>query len=284
MRLLAAALTGTAVVAAVACGSPVSSAADAAAGGSAPAPAPAPAVTVATPEVRLMLEVVATYPHDPAAFTQGLLWHSGKLYESTGMYGTSSLREVELATGRIVRRVDLAPAEFAEGLALAGDHLFQLSYQGERGWVWDLETFTRVREFGYRGEGWGLTFDGSELIQSDGSSRLTFRSPADFSVRRELAVMRAGRPQFYLNELEWVNGELWANVWQSDEILRIDPRTGRVTGSVDASQLLSPEERRRTDVLNGIAWDSERGLFLLTGKYWPKLFAVAIRSPAPPVP
>jgi glutamine cyclotransferase len=275
LRLLAAALTGTAVVAAVACGSPGSSAADAPAGGSAPAAA------VATPEIRLALEVVATYPHDPAAFTQGLLWHRGKLYESTGMYGTSSLREVELASGRIVRRVDFAPAEFAEGLALAGDQLFQLSYQGERGWVWDLETFTRVREFAYRGEGWGLTFDGSELIQSDGSSRLTFRSPADFSVRRELAVMRAGRPQFYLNELEWVNGELWANVWQSDEILRIDPRTGLVTGSVDASQLLSPEERRRADVLNGIAWNAERGLFLITGKYWPKLFAVAIRSPAP---
>ena len=122
------------------------------------------------------------------------------------------------------------------------------------------------------------------MIQSAGSPRLTLRSPADFSVLRELAVVRAGRPQFYLNELEWVNGEIWANVWQSDEILRIDPRTGLVTGSVDASQLLSPEERRRTDVLNGIAWDSERGLFLLTGKYWPKLFAVAIRSPAPPVP
>ena len=238
----------------------------------------------AAAEVRLTLEVVATYPHDPAAFTQGLLWHRGKLYESTGMYGTSSLREVELTSGRIARRLELAPDQFAEGLALAGGELFQLSYQGEHGWVWDVGTFTKVREFAYRGEGWGLTFDGSALIQSDGSSRLTFRSPADFSVLRELAVVRAGRPQFYLNELEWVNGEIWANVWQSDEILRIDPRTGLVTGSVDASQLLSPEERRRTDVLNGIAWDSERGLFLLTGKYWPKLFAVAIRSPAPSVP
>lgn len=278
MRFLAAALTGAVFVAAIACGAPGSSAADETADGAALETAAAAA------EVRLTLEVVATYPHDPAAFTQGLLWHRGKLYESTGMYGTSSLREVELTSGRIARRLKLAPDQFAEGLALADGELFQLSYQGEHGWVWDVETFTKVREFAYRGEGWGLTFDGSALIQSDGSSRLTFRSPADFSVLRELSVVRAGRPQFYLNELEWVNGEIWANVWQSDEILRIDPRTGLVTGSVDASQLLSPDERRRTDVLNGIAWDSERGLFLLTGKYWPKLFAVAIRSPAPPAP
>ena len=229
------------------------------------------------------MDVVATYPHDPGAFTQGLLWHRGSLYESTGMYGTSSLREVELATGRVLRRVDLDPSLFAEGLALAGDRLVQLTYQSEIGWVWDLETFSRLSEFTYRGEGWGLTFDGTDLIESDGSSRLSFRSPADFSLRRELAVHRGGRPQFYLNELEWVNGEIWANVWQSDEILRIDPRTGEVTGSVDASQLLAPEERRHTDVLNGIAWDPERKLFLLTGKYWPKLFAVSIRS-APSVP
>ncbi len=242
------------------------------------------AASAAPPEVRLELEVVATYPHDPGAFTEGLLWHRGKLYESTGMYGSSSLREVELATGRVLRRQDLDPQQFGEGLALAGGELFQMTYQAEIGWVWDLASFTQLRGFRYRGEGWGLTFDGSQLIQSDGSSRLTFRSPADFSPLGELTVTRAGKPQFYLNELEWVKGEIWANVWQSDEILRIDPATGRVTGSVDAAQLLAPEERRRCDVLNGIAWDAERGLFLLTGKYWPKLFAVAIRTPAPTKP
>lgn len=276
MRLLAAGLSVAGVAVVVACGSPVSSAAGERASTTAVA-SPASAA----PEARLELEVVASYPHDPRAFTQGLLWHRGRLYESTGMYGSSSLREVEPATGRIVRRLDLDPQQFAEGLALVGDRLFQLTYQSELGWVWDLGTFTRLGEFSYRGEGWGLTFDGTSLIQSDGSARLTFRSPEDFSTRRELLVVRGGRPQFYLNELEWVNGEIWANVWQSDEILRIDPRTGEVTGSVDASQLLSPEERRGTDVLNGIAWDAERGLFLLTGKYWPKLFAVAIRPPAP---
>ena len=242
------------------------------------------ATVPASPEIRLELEVVATYPHDSSAFTQGLLWHRGKLYESTGMYGQSSLREVELETGRVLRRQDLDPEQFGEGLALAGGQLFQLTYQSELGWVWDLASFARVRSFSYRGEGWGLTFDGSHFIQSDGSSRLTFRSPVDFSPQRELAVVRDGKPQFYLNELEWANEELWANVWQSDEMLRIDPRSGQVTGAVDASQLLTPDERRRADVLNGIAWDAERGLFLVTGKHWPKLFAVTIRSPAPRTP
>jgi len=273
LRLFAAALIAAALAAVVvACGSPEPSAAAPDAPGT------------ATPEVRLELEVVASYPHDAGAFTEGLLWHRGRLYESTGMYGTSSLREVDLASGRVLRRRDLEPQQFGEGLALAGGELFQLTYQAELGWVWDLATFARLRTFAYRGEGWGLTFDGTHLIQSDGSSRLTFRSPVDFSPLRELPVLRAGRPQFYLNELEWVQGELWANVWQSDEILRIDPQSGRVTGSVDASQLLAPEERRHADVLNGIAWDAERGHFLLTGKYWPKLFAVAIRNPAPATP
>lgn len=270
MRLLATALIAAAVSAVVACGSPGPS--------MEPSNKTAAAATAGPPEVRLELAVVATYPHDPAAFTEGLLWHRGKLYESTGMYGSSSLREVELATGRVLRQQDLDPQLFGEGLALTGDGLFQLSYQTEVGWVWDLASFTRRRTFNYRGEGWGLTFDGTSLVQSDGSSRLTFRSPADFSPVRELAVTRAGKPQFYLNELEWVNGEIWANVWQSDEILRIDPRSGAVTGSFDATGLLSPEERRHTDVLNGIAWDADRSLFLITGKYWPKLFAVTIRT------
>lgn len=262
MRIFAASLIGAACAAAAACASPVAPPSGARAGAAA--------------EQRLELEIVATYPHDPGAFTQGLLWHGGRLFESTGMYGRSSLREVDAATGRVLRKVDLDPELFAEGLALAGDRLFQLSYQSEVGWIWDLATFERLRQFTYPGEGWGLTYDGAELIQSDGSSRLTFRSPVDFAPRRELAVTRAGRPQFYLNELEWVNGEIWANVWQSDEILRIDPRSGQVTGSLDASQLLTAEERRHTDVLNGIAWDPERKLFMITGKYWPKLFAVKI--------
>ncbi|MEO8277251.1 MAG: glutaminyl-peptide cyclotransferase [Thermoanaerobaculia bacterium] len=238
-------------------------------------PAAPPALPV-SPVAPLMLTVVATYPHDRGAFTEGLLLHQGKLYESTGMYGTSSVREVELESGRVLRHAEIENDQFGEGLALVGDRLFQLTYQAEIGWEWDLATFTRKRTFSYRGEGWGLTFDGVNLIQSDGSSRLTFRSPADFAIVKELQILRAGKPQFYINELEWVRGEIWANVWQSDEILRIDPVSGIVTGVVDASQLLLPEEREKTDVLNGIAWDPDRGLFLLTGKYWPKLFAVKI--------
>ena len=273
MRIFATALSTAIVAATVACGAPSPTAADGVTGRSA-------AMAKAVP--RLEFEVVATYPHDPGAFTQGLLWHDGKLYESTGMYGRSSLREVEIASGQVLRRVDLDPEIFAEGLALAGARLFQLSYQTEIGWAWDLATFRKVLDFTYPGEGWGLTFDGTHLIQSDGSSRLTFRSPVDFSPQRELSVTRLGRPQFYLNELEFVNGEIWANVWLSDEILRIDARTGEVTGALDAAQLLSPEERRHADVLNGIAWDPERRLFLITGKNWPKLFALSVHAPGVP--
>ncbi len=269
MRLLASALTAAFGALTVACGAPPPTAA------SGP---PGRTAAIATPVARLELAVVAAYPHDSRAFTQGLLWHDGKLYESTGMYGRSSLREVEVVTGRVVRRVDLDPSVFAEGLALAGGHLFQLTYQAEIAWAWDLATLRQAREFTYPGEGWGLTFDGTHLIQSDGSSRLTFRSPVDFSPQRELSVHRLGRPQFYLNELEYVDGNIWANVWLSDEILRIDARTGEVTGALDASQLLSAEERRQADVLNGIAWDPVRGQFLLTGKDWPKLFAVTIQE------
>ena len=234
------------------------------------------------PVAHLELEVVATYPHDGGAFTQGLLWHRGRLYESTGMYGRSSLREVELTTGRVLRRVDLDPGLFAEGLALAGDRLFQLTYQTEIGWIWHLDDFRKVGDLSYVGEGWGLTYDGNALIQSDGSASLTFRSSSDFSALRTVQVTRDGRPQFYLNELEYVNGEVWANIWLTDEIVRIDPSTGRVTGVVDASGLLSAGDRRNADVLNGIAYDTEHQLFLLTGKDWPKLFAVRFRPAASP--
>lgn len=252
----------------------------AAAGAFGAASAPLAAGGPSAPVARLELEVVATYPHDPGAFTQGLLWHRGRLYESTGMYGRSSLREVELATGRVTRRVDLDPGLFAEGLALAGDRLFQLTYQTEIGWIWHLDDFRKMGDLSYVGEGWGLTYDGKALVQSDGSATLSFRSSSDFSVLRTVQVTRDGRPQFYLNELEYVNGEIWANIWLTDEIVRIDPSTGRITGVVDASGLLSAGDRRNADVLNGIAYDADRQLFLVTGKDWPKLFAIRIRPAA----
>lgn len=224
--------------------------------------------------------VVETWPHDPGAFTQGLLLHDGRLYESTGLHGRSTLREVEMATGRVMRSVSLPVDEFGEGLALAGDRLVQLTWQSGVAHVWDLKSFTRVAEWSYDGEGWGLTFDGRELVQSDGSARLTFRDPRSFASVRTLDVRRAGAPQFYLNELEWIDGAIWANVWQSDEIVRIDPAGGEVTGVLDLAGLLPDAERRGADVLNGIAWDGATRRLLVTGKQWPKLFALELVEPA----
>jgi glutamine cyclotransferase len=221
-------------------------------------------------------EVVATYPHDPDAFTQGLLVHGGRFLESTGQYGASSLREVEIESGKVLRSVSLGREEFGEGLALAGGRLFQLTWRSGGALVWDPAKLTRIGEHGLEGEGWGLTFDGSELVQSDGTARLTFRDPTTFAPKRTIQVTRAGVPQFYLNELEWIDGALWANVWMSDEIVRID-RNGEVTGVLDAAGLLTTEEAARADVLNGIAWDSAKKRLYLTGKYWPKLFALELR-------
>lgn len=234
-------------------------------------------VAASPPPARLTYRLVATYPHDPRAFTQGLLWHGGRLFESTGVLGHSTLREVELASGKVLRSVSLSPNEFGEGLALAGDRLVQLTWQNGRAHVWDRDSFSHLAEHAFDGEGWGLTFDGKELIQSDGSSQLAFRSPATFSVTRRLAVTREGRPQFYLNELDFAAGAIWANVWISDEIVRIDPTTGEVTGVLDVQNLLTPAEAANADVLNGIAWDTEKNLLYATGKDWPKLFALEVR-------
>lgn len=243
--------------------------------------APAANAPVAGAIPRLELIVRAVHPHDPAAFTQGLLWHGGRLFESTGQFGASSLREVEIESGRVLRSVMLPPEEFGEGLALVGDRLVQLTWRNERARIWRLDDLSPAGEHAYRGEGWGLAFDGRSLVQSDGSSQLTFRSPVDFAVERRLQVLRGDRAQFYLNELEWAEGALWANIWLADEILRIDPATGQVTGWVDASSLLAPSERRGADVLNGIAFDPRRKVFYLTGKYWPKLFEVELREGPP---
>jgi glutaminyl-peptide cyclotransferase len=225
--------------------------------------------------VRLRAQVVRSYPHDRAAFTQGLLLAgNGRVYESTGLVGRSSLREVELATGRVVRSVDVAPPVFAEGLALVGDSLFQLTWQNGKVLRYDRATFKRTGEMAYQGEGWGLCYDGKTLVMSDGSDRLTFRRPADFSIARTVSVTLDGAPLRNLNELECVDGLVYANVWMTDTLVRIDPRTGRVLASIDAAGLLTPAERTGVDVLNGIAHDPSDGTFLLTGKLWPKVFRV----------
>ena len=223
---------------------------------------------------RLRVEVVRSYPHDRGAFTQGLLIDGGKLFESTGLVGQSSLREVELATGRVIRKVDVPAPIFAEGLAVAGDNLVQLTWQNGRALLYNKRTFARAGEFSYRGEGWGLCNTGAELVMSDGSAKLTYRRPTDFGITKTVNVTMEGQPLDQLNELECVDGAIYANVWMRDMIVRIDPATGRVTERIDAPNLLSPLERQGVDVLNGIAYDPADKTFLITGKLWPKLFRV----------
>jgi glutamine cyclotransferase len=223
---------------------------------------------------RLKVKVLSTRPHDPEAFTQGLVLQGGTLYESTGLYGKSSLREVDPKTGAVKRKVAVPAEYFAEGLALVGDRLLQITWKEEKALVYDRAGFKPAGEFRYDGEGWGLCSDGTRLVMSDGSDRLTFRDPKTFAVLSILNVTLAGKPANQLNELECVDGTIYANVWQTDDILRIDPRDGRVTAVVDASGLLTPEERGKTDVLNGIAWNPVTKTFLITGKLWPKMFEV----------
>lgn len=222
--------------------------------------------------------IVNTWPHDRQAFTQGLVFIDGRLFESTGLNGESSLREVDLATGRVRRRVDVPAQYFAEGLAILGGQAFQLTWQNQRAFVYDRETFRLEKEFSYTGEGWGLTTDGRWLVMSDGSSQIRFLDPATFAVMRSIVVTHGGLPVPRLNELEWINGEIFANVWQSDLVVRIDPRSGNVTGVIDFTGLLPPQDRdASTDVLNGIAYDAARDRLFVTGKRWPKLFEVRLQ-------
>lgn len=243
-------------------------------GRAAPAPAAAGRIEQRVATERLRVQVVATYPHDPNAFTQGLVLAGGRLFESTGLEGRSSLREVELTTGKVLRRLDVPAPVFAEGLALVGTRLFQITWKHETAYTYDRDTFKKGPTFPYSGEGWGLCHNGQELVMSDGSARLTFRGPETFRVMREVVVREGGQPVDQLNELECVGPHVFANVWMTDRIVRIDPKTGAVTASIDASNLLPAAERYGTDVLNGIAHDPSNDTFLITGKLWPKMFRV----------
>jgi glutamine cyclotransferase len=234
--------------------------------------------SAARPVERLRVEVIRSYPHDRNAFTQGLVLDGGILYESTGLVGRSSLRQVELATGRVMKKVDVLPPVFAEGLALVGERLFQLSWQNNRAFAYNRRTFARESEYTYQGEGWGLCYNGKDLVMSNGSDELTFRRPSDFGVTRTVRVTMNGAPVQQLNELECVAGSIYANVWMQDVIVRIDPANGHVTARIDGANLLSPLERQVVEsaggVLNGIAYDASDKTFLITGKLWPKLFRV----------
>ena len=224
-------------------------------------------------------EIVHTYPHDRGAFTQGLLYLDGALYESTGLNGHSSLRKVELETGKILQKVDVPPQFFAEGLAALDGKLYQLTWQDKTAFVYDLKTFQLETEFPYPYEGWGLATDGKELILSDGTDQIRFINPANFKVVRTIFVKENGLAVANLNELEYIKGEIFANVWQTDFIVRINPDSGEVTGRISFTGLLKPEDRdSTTDVLNGIAYDAAGDRLFITGKCWPKLFEIKLRA------
>ncbi len=223
----------------------------------------------------MRVRVLRSHPHDPDAFTQGLVYHDGALFESTGLRRHSTLREVDVESGEVRRKVELPDELFAEGLARVGDRFVQLTWQAGKALVWSADGFEKIREHEYTGEGWGLCFDGERLVMSDGTAWLTFRDPETFERIGEVRVTRAGRPVRRLNELECVDGSVYANVWMDDHIARIDPATGEVTAWIDASGLLSRDDRHGgEDVLNGIAYVPETGRFLLTGKKWARLFEV----------
>jgi len=224
------------------------------------------------------IQVVNTWPHDRGAFTEGLVYHDGVLLESTGINGQSSLRRVELKTGRVLQQAAVPSEYFGEGLTALNGKLYQLTWKNHKGFVYDLDTFQLEKTFSYDGEGWGLTTDGQSLILSDGTDQIRFLDPATFQVRRYIHVSDHGRPVDRLNELEYVRGEIFANVWQTDFIARIDPVTGRVLGLINLAGLLSPDDRIGTDVLNGIAYDAAGDRLFVTGKWWPKLFEVRWKS------
>jgi glutamine cyclotransferase len=243
--------------------------------------APAPAVSTpgsaSTPSrVEYGYRIVNVFPHDPGAFTQGLVYRDGFLFESTGLNGRSSLRKVRLDDGVVVQQHRVPQEHFAEGLADWNDRLLQLTWQSNVGFVYDLDTFAVRRTFHYEGEGWGLAQDGRRLIMSDGTDRLRILDPDTLTVTGELLVHDGGRPLHSLNELEVFKGEILANIWQSDSIVAIDPTSGRVTARIDLGGILTPAERAVTDVLNGIAYDRDKDRLFVTGKLWPKLFEIRL--------
>lgn len=221
----------------------------------------------------LPVEVLAQYPHATDAFTQGLLFDDGVLYESTGHYGQSRLRRVNLETGEVLQEVPLNRRYFAEGIAIVGDEIYLLTWKEGVAFVYDKATLEEKRRINYQGEGWGLTYNGRHLIQSDGSATLQFRDPVTFEVVRTLDVTSGGQPLAYLNELEYIDGLIYANVWYYDHIARIDPQTGNVTSWLDLSALKPPSADREA-VLNGIAYDQSTGRIFATGKLWPYLYEI----------
>lgn len=239
---------------------------------------PPPANGAEAPTYRY--RVVNVFPHDPQAFTQGLVWADGALYEGTGLEGRSSLRKVELETGRVLQSVALDAGFFGEGIALLGDRIYQLTWQSRVAFLYDRDDFSPRGQLSYPTEGWGLTTDGEALIMSDGTAALYRRDPTTFAELGRLEVHSHGQPIRHLNELEWVEGEVWANIWGTDRVALIDPDTGEVKGWVALDGLLTSREQQQADVLNGIAYDPAGRRLFVTGKLWPWLFQVELAGPS----
>ena len=240
----------------------------------------------AKPPEQRTLRYVATLPHDRTAFTQGLLWNDGYLYESTGQYGQSTLRRVEPKSGKVTAFLSLPQRFFGEGLALVDDSLFLLTWRENTCFVFDKATLQKKGEFRYPGEGWGLTYDGESLIMSDGTDRIRFYDPKTFKQKREIKVVDTPKnhraiPIRALNELEWIHGEIWANVWQTTRIVRIDPKKGTVLGWFELAPFVPPEHRNdiQNCVLNGIAYDPDTQHVYLTGKYWNVMYQFQLEHP-----
>jgi glutaminyl-peptide cyclotransferase len=222
-------------------------------------------------------KIVHVYPHDPAAFTQGLEYRDGFLYEGTGLNGKSTIRKVELETGKVLQKTALDAEYFGEGITVLGRRLLELTWRSHKGFEYDRTTFATVRTFDYPGEGWGLTNDGSRIYMSDGSSQIRVWDPVSLKESRRLEVHDGIRAIESLNELEFVRNEIYANVWLTDRIARIDPADGHVTGWIDLSGLLTQAEQEAgADVLNGIAWDAAGDRLFVTGKLWPKIFEIQL--------
>jgi glutaminyl-peptide cyclotransferase len=243
-------------------------------------------------------EIVKTYPHDPKAFTEGLFYYDGFLYESTGQEGKSSLRKVDLETGKVVQKFDLPPEDFGEGISLIGDKIYMLTWRGGKGRVLDAKTFKVQKEFDYQGEGWGMTTDGSALYITQGTHVIKVLDATTFKVAQTIPVMREdGKPLMQINELEWIKGEIWANVWHSEQpdilgkpnyIARIDPATGKLLGWIDLAGISpddqpktnDPEDSKTENTLNGIAYDRVKDRIFVTGKNWKNLYEIKLK-PAP---
>ncbi|TRO46644.1 glutaminyl-peptide cyclotransferase [Candidatus Bathyarchaeota archaeon] len=231
---------------------------------------------VDTKAVSYTYAIVNEYPHDPNAFTQGLIINEGVLYESTGLYGASTLRRVDLETGAVLQMHELSTSYFGEGITVFGDRIIQLTWLSQEGFVYDKQSFGLIEEFSYSTQGWGITTDGTKLIMSDGTANLYFLDPETFEVIGQLAVRNGTAPLKMLNELEYINGEVYANVWQTNKIAIVNIDTGQVTGWIDLTDIYNPETGSPENVLNGIAYDAESDKIFVTGKRWSQLFQIKL--------